>query len=224
MNVEVYSELAHRARKHAALSEPVRLAIVDLLVAGDRSPSELGADVGLTSNLLAHHLRVLEDAGITQRRRSQGDARRTYLTLAPDAFRDLVPVPGAWAGLQDAGRLVFVCTANSARSQLATATWRRLSRVPSTSAGTHPAPRVAPGAVACARRHDLDLDGAAPRHLDDVLRDGDLVVTVCDNAHEELNGLDSLHWAIPDPVPANTVKAYDAAVGELTRRLTALAG
>jgi protein-tyrosine-phosphatase len=223
MSMEASDVVRDRARRHAALAEPVRLAIVDHLAAGDRSPSELGLAVGLGSNLLAHHLRVLEDAGITQRRRSQGDGRRSYVTLDPDAFTGLLPVGGAPDVLGKARRVVFVCTANSARSQLATASWRRLSTLPSTSAGTSPAARVAPGAVACAKRHGLELDGEAPRHLDDVLRSGDVVISVCDNAHEELDGLDTLHWAVPDPVPANTARAFDAAVDELTRRTTTLA-
>ena len=221
--MEVSESVRERARRHAALAEPVRLAIVDHLASGDRSPSELGRAVGLGSNLLAHHLRVLEDAGVTERRRSQGDGRRSYVTLGRDAFAGLLPTGGAAQLLGEARRVVFVCTANSARSQLATATWRRLSTLPSTSAGTRPAATVAPGAVACARRHGLDLDGAAPRHLDEVLRKGDLVISVCDNAHEELDGLDTLHWAVPDPVPAGTARAFDAAVDELTRRSTTLA-
>jgi len=221
--MEVSESVRERARRHAALAEPVRLAIVDHLAAGDRSPSELGRAVGLGSNLLAHHLRVLEDAGVTERRRSQGDGRRSYVTLGPDAFAGLLPTGGTAQLLGEARRVVFVCTANSARSQLATATWRRLSTLPSTSAGTRPAATVAPGAVACARRHGLDLDGAAPRHLDEVLRKGDLVISVCDNAHEELDGLDTLHWAVPDPVPAGTARAFDAAVDELTRRTATLA-
>ena len=53
-----------RARVHAALGEPARLAIVDRLVPGDASPSELAAALGVASNLLAHHLRVLEQAGV----------------------------------------------------------------------------------------------------------------------------------------------------------------
>ena len=53
-----------RARMHAALGEPVRLRIVDRLVLGDASPGELGRQVGLPTNLLAHHLKVLDDAGL----------------------------------------------------------------------------------------------------------------------------------------------------------------
>ena len=45
---------------HAALGEPARLAIVDELAVSDRSPKELGERLDIPSNLLAHHLTVLE--------------------------------------------------------------------------------------------------------------------------------------------------------------------
>ena len=84
--------------------------------------------------------------------------------------------------------MVFVCTANSARSQLAAATWNSVSTIPATSAGTHPARHVHPRAIAVARRHGLGLENAVPISIQDVLRGGDqLIVAVCDNAHEELD-------------------------------------
>ena len=127
-----------------------------------------------------------------------------------------------------AGRVVFVCTQNSARSQLAASLWNDTSPVPATSAGTHPAPEVHPGAVAVARRRHLSLVAAPPRHLDDVLAEQDLVVTVCDNAHEELATQpaqadhDGVHWSIPDPVRAGEAAAFDRVVDELTDRIARL--
>src|SRR6187401_1318616 len=142
MNVDRLSAVAERARVHAALGEPARLAIVDLLVLGDASPSELGRALGLSSNLLAHHVKLLEQAGVLERSRSEGDHRRTYLRLRPDALAGL-----AQAGIVRAPRVVFVCTHNSARSQLAAALWQQHSTVPVASAGTDPAKRVHPLAV-----------------------------------------------------------------------------
>ena len=121
-------------------------------------------------------------------------------------------------------RVVFVCTHNSARSQLAAASWRRVSRVPAESAGTHPAVRVHPGAVAAGRRHGLRLGRARTAHVDDVLAGGDLVVAVCDNAHEELAAdAARLHWSVPDPVRVGTAAAFDAAYDEISRRVDLLA-
>ncbi|WP_148616352.1 helix-turn-helix domain-containing protein [Nocardioides rubriscoriae] len=212
-----------RVARHAALADPVRLAVVDRLLVGDASPSELQQALGLTSNLLAHHLKVLESAGIARRRRSQGDRRRSYVTLAPGGLDDLVG-PATTAASTGALRVVFVCTANSARSQLASALWRGTSDLPVASAGTQPAPVIATGARAAAARHGLRLVDDTPRHLDEVRRDGDLVVTVCDHAHEELAGVDDVHWSVPDPVVADTAASYDAVVAELDRRITTLAG
>jgi ArsR family transcriptional regulator, arsenate/arsenite/antimonite-responsive transcriptional repressor / arsenate reductase (thioredoxin) len=229
MSAEVDSvqrpDVDDRVAKHAALADRARLAVVDLLALGDASPSELQALLGLPSNLLAHHLKVLEEAGIATRRRSHGDRRRSYVTLVPGALDALTaPLTTRPSPVAGARRVVFVCTANSARSQLATALWRDRSDLPVASAGTHPADRVTAGARSAAQRHGLRLVGDAPQRLDDVLAEGDLVVTVCDNAHEELGGRDAVHWAVGDPVAVGTDAAYDEAVADLGRRVTTLAG
>jgi len=189
-----------------------------MLLAGDASPSELAALLAMPSNLLAHHLRVLEQAGVITRRRSDGDRRRTYLQLIPATLDSLAAPP-----VRTARRVLFVCTANSARSHLAAALWRRASTVPAVSAGTHPAARIDPGAIAAARRHRLPLPRLRPRHISDVQDDGDLVVTVCDLAREELGHQAAVHWSVPDPVPAGDPVSFDAAVAELSHRVERLA-
>ncbi len=183
--------IENRARMHAALGEPVRLAIVDQLTLGDASPGELGAAVDMPTNLLAHHLKVLEEAGLIRRVRSEGDRRRSYVQLCwgDPAVADLLGsaaggVPGI-GHAEDPARVVFVCTHNSARSQLAAAVWSRVSAIPAASAGTHPAERVHP------RRHRGPPARAGPRPghprpIGESLGPGDLIVAVCDNAHEEL--------------------------------------
>lgn len=205
--------LEHRAARHAALADPARLRIVDLLTLGDRSPSELQLDLGTPSNLLAHHLNVLERAELIIRGRSEADRRRSYVRLRPGALDGLVAGPTVTAR-----RVVFVCTANSARSQLAAALWNRRSAVPAASAGTHPADRIDAGALETAERHGLPLRARRPRRLDDIRAEGDYLVTVCDTAHEEL-AVDGLHWSIPDPVRVGTRDAFDHAYDELTRRV-----
>ena len=121
------------------------------------------------------------------------------------------------------GEALFVCTANSARSQLAAAVWREATGRPAGSAGTHPAAVVDPGAVKAAQRHELRLGRARPRPLDAVATLPPLVVTVCDRAHEELSpGPDWLHWSIPDPVPDGGDEAFDAVVAELRQRIATL--
>ena len=203
---------------HAALADPARLRITDTLLAGDASPSELAAMLAMPSNLLAHHLHVLEQAGLITRRRSEGDRRRAYLQLVPGALDALAPPP-ARAAL----RVLFVCTANSARSHLAAALWRRASNVPAVSAGTHPAPAIDPGAIAAAQRHLLPLPRLRPRYISDVRREGDLIITVCDLAHEELAEAITVHWSVPDPVPAGDPASFDAALAQLADRIRRLA-
>jgi protein-tyrosine-phosphatase/DNA-binding HxlR family transcriptional regulator len=218
MDTEQMSDLARRAAVHAALADPARLLITDTLLEGDASPSELAAMLAMPSNLLAHHLRVLERAGIITRRRSEGDHRRTYLRLVPDPLDSLSAVPR-----RDTRRVLFVCTANSARSHLAAALWRRASAVPAASAGTHPAERIDPGAIDAAARHRLPMRRLRPRHIDDVRQDGDLVIAVCDMAREELGGGTAVHWSVPDPVPAGDRGGFDEAVADLTQRVERLA-
>jgi ArsR family transcriptional regulator, arsenate/arsenite/antimonite-responsive transcriptional repressor / arsenate reductase (thioredoxin) len=218
MNVEIV--LAARAAVHAALGEPSRLAIVDRLALGDVSPGELAETSGMPTNLLAHHLRVLEQAGVVRRVRSEGDHRRVYIQLVSGGVAAAAPNI-----TRPATRVVFVCTHNSARSQFAAAAWKRASRVPAASAGTHPADRVHPRALVIGRRHRLPIGRSRTAHADAVLRPGDLVVAVCDNAHEELGARASgrLHWSVPDPVRVGTDDAFERALALIEDRVRRLA-
>jgi protein-tyrosine-phosphatase/biotin operon repressor len=214
------SALHRRARVHAALGEPARLAIVDTLAVGDASPGEIARALGMPTNLVAHHVNVLRDAGVVVRTRSEGDRRRTYLRLDPQVLASLTPPP-----LDPAERVVFVCTHNSARSQLAAALWQARTGQPVASAGTQPAKRVHPRAVKIAHRHGLILDAAGTAHVTDVVHDGDLVIAVCDNAHEDLTGpvRPRLHWSVPDPVRVGTDAAFESAYRDLADRIDRVA-
>jgi protein-tyrosine-phosphatase len=208
--------LGQRAAAHAALGEPVRLAIIDRLVESDSTPSELGRAFDLTSNLLAHHLGVLERAGLIERVISSGDRRRRYLRIRCEISGLL-----SLGDRRCASPALFVCTHNSARSQLAAALWQDRTGMRATSAGTHPAARVHRGARRAAQRRGLDLGDAVPRGLDgDELDTAPLVITVCDRAHEEI-ALPSgaLHWSIPDPVQIGTAAAFDAAADHIDQRI-----
>ncbi|MEU4715834.1 helix-turn-helix domain-containing protein [Micromonospora purpureochromogenes] len=219
MATEVVS-LQGRARIHAALGDPARLAIVDALTLGDASPGEIASDLGMPTNLVAHHVKVLTEAGLVVRGRSEGDRRRTYLRLRPAALATLTPAP-----LAGVGRVVFVCTRNSARSQLAAAIWSDRTHTSAASAGTKPTDRVHPRAVAVAQRHGLELNPAGTAHVADIVRDDDLVIAVCDNAHEELTGpvRPRLHWSVPDPVRLDTDAAFEAAFADLAARVERVA-
>jgi protein-tyrosine-phosphatase len=215
-----WSSVAARARVHAALADPGRLAIVDTLMAGDASPGELARQLGMPGNLLAHHLKVLQAAGLVTRSRSEGDRRRTYLRLPPGALAGPTP-----ARPEAASRVVFVCSHNAARSRLAAALWAHRSPVPTASAGTEPAARVHPRAVRVARRHGLTLGRGRPTHIARVLRADDLVVAVCDQAHEHLGAGSGrrLHWSVPDPARLDTDAAFESAYTDLAGRIDRLA-
>jgi len=210
--------VTERAAVHAALGEPVRLAIVEDLATSDRSPKELSTSLSLPTNLLAHHLDVLEDVGLIERFVSAGDRRRRYVRLVHGPLARLGVVTA-----RPAGPVLFVCSHNSARSQLAAALWSARTGEPASSAGTHPADRVHPGAVAAAERAGLDLSRAEPRLLDPD-EHPDLVVTVCDRAHEELvPEAGWWHWSLPDPVEDGRSAAFDAVVTDLDDRIRAVA-
>jgi ArsR family transcriptional regulator, arsenate/arsenite/antimonite-responsive transcriptional repressor / arsenate reductase (thioredoxin) len=214
------SSLQKRAQIHAALGDPARLAVVDTLLVGDASPGEIAHDLGLATNLVAHHIKVLQDAGLLVRIRSEGDRRRIYLHLRHHVLAMLVPPP-----LSDVQRVVFVCARNSARSQLAAALWNNRARIPATSAGTHPAERVHPKAVAVAKRHGIAINPSTTNRVTDVVTDDDLVIAVCDSAHEILTAKTRrprLHWSIPDPVAVDTDAAFEAVFQEISGRIDRL--
>ncbi len=208
-------DLAWRAAGFAALSEVGRLRVVDMLGVGDASPSDLAADLGMSSNLLAHHLRVLEAAGLVRRLPSESDGRRTYVRLVPEALARLgrFPIPPV-----PQGRVVFVCSGNSARSQLAAAVWAMRTGTRAASAGTHPAERIHPGTIRVAQSHGLKLLADHPRSIDEVLAVDDVVVTVCDSADREVDVVHT-HWSIPDPVRVGTRPAFESALAEVTDRV-----
>ena len=206
-----------RVAMHAALGDPLRLAIVDDLAVSDRAPKEIGDRFGIATNLLAHHLDVLEIAGLITRFASAGDGRRRYVRLVRQSLFAL-----GSPGVLPSAPILFLCTHNSARSQLAAALWRARTGALAESAGTHPAHRVHRGAVAAARRAGLDLSDAVPRLVASIPA-GAQVITVCDRAHEELEPeLSWWHWSIPDPVEDGTAAAFDEALRHLDARIATL--
>ena len=208
-------ERIQRAARFAALGDPQRLAIIDELAISDRSPVDLERRLDIRSNLLAHHLEVLEAAGLVTRHRSSGDARRRYVHLERDTLDDLAAFPR-----YRPTAALFICSHNSARSQLAAALWQSLTGRRGVSAGTHPAERVHPGAIAAARRAGLDIGDARPMPLDAIARRPPLVITVCDRAHEELDAPTTwLHWSIDDPVPGGTARHFDRVLEVIGARI-----
>lgn len=209
-----------RAAAHAALGDPRRLRIVDHLALGDRIFAELGDLVDMDGNLLAHHLDVLEEAGLIRRRVSEGDHRRRYVSLR----REGIP-PGIHPRPTSPREVVFICTHNSARSQFAAALWEQRTSRAAKSAGSRPADRVHPKAIQVAAEFGIDISTARPGGYDRITGLPDLVISVCDRALEGgiPSGRAHLHWSIPDPVLVGTLTAFRSSFSEIAERVGHLA-
>ncbi len=181
---------------------------------------ELTGLVGQPQNLVSYHLGKLRDARLVSARRSSADRRDAYYTVDLTRVGDLLSATGG--ALHPGLRLtppspgspgprtvsvLFLCTGNSARSQMAEALARARSGgvVEAHSAGSHPKP-LHPNAVRVMRvEHGIDLAGQASKHLG-VFADQrfDRVISLCDRVREvcpEFPGQpETIHWSIPDPV------------------------
>jgi protein-tyrosine-phosphatase len=196
------------------------------LARSDRQVRELTALVGQRQSLTSYHLARLRDGGLVTMRRSSADGRDTYCSLNLAAYRERLAESGGalHAGLRlvpagpalpaDAGgeapgqspvRVLFLCTGNSARSQMAEAILGRLggSRVEAASAGSHPKD-LHPHAVRVMRERGLDISGARSKHLSAFAEQRfDYVISLCDRVREvcpDFPGTPArVHWSIPDP-------------------------
>lgn len=131
-------------------------------------------------------------------------------------------------------RVLFLCTGNSARSQIAEAllNQRGEGRFVADSAGSHPAGRVNPHAIAALHAHGIPWSGHQPQGIDAVADHAwDIVITVCDHAREACPIFPGqpvqAHWGMPDPAaisgdPAAQRRAFDETLLTLRRRIDLL--
>jgi len=131
-------------------------------------------------------------------------------------------------------RVLFLCTHNSARSQMAEGLLRQLAgdRVEVRSAGTV-ATRVHPLAIDAMAEKGIDIRGQRSKHLAELAGEHfDTVVTVCDNAQESCpifpGAPERIHWSIPDPSAVagdaeTRLRAFRAAREDLAARIRDLA-
>jgi len=125
---------------------------------------------------------------------------------------------------------LFLCTGNSARSQIAEALTEQLSdgAVRAVSAGSHPKP-LHPNAVRVMRARGIDLSGRQSKHLDEFATQRfDYVVSLCDRVREVCPDFpDSprlIHWSIPDPnreprTGEDSLPAFERTADELAARI-----
>jgi protein-tyrosine-phosphatase len=232
----------------ALLSDPLRWQLVVELGRSDRRVAELVELVGKPQNLVSYHLGELRSAGIVSARRSSADGRDVYYradlvhcrnslgeagrSLHPGLW--LAPAPlGVSASRRARPRVLFVCSGNSARSQIAEALLEHRSggAVDARSAGSHPKP-LHPNAVRVMTERGVDISGHPTKSLSRFARSKfNRVITLCDKVREvcpEFPGPPLVaHWSIADPAAsggsdAATYPAFEGVADEIETRVELL--
>jgi protein-tyrosine-phosphatase/DNA-binding transcriptional ArsR family regulator len=222
---------------------PLRWRLLSELAHSDRRVGELCTLAGRRQSLVSYHLRELRESGLVSMRRSAADGRDTYYVLDLARCRELLssaggslhpglaPTPRPRAVREPGStRVLFLCTGNSARSQIAEALCERLSpgAVSAVSAGSHPKP-LHPNAVRVMRQRGIDLAGHRPKHLDEFADERfDYVISLCDRVREVCpefpGGPELIHWSVPDPARGpgtddETLPAFERTADELAARI-----
>jgi protein-tyrosine-phosphatase/DNA-binding transcriptional ArsR family regulator len=227
-------------------ADPLRWGLLAELAYSDRRVGELCSLLDRKQSLVSYHLGQLRGAGLVSRRRSSADGRDSYYVLDLARCREMIgasgqalhpalklsPQPVDRDRRRDGAttRVLFLCTGNSARSQMAEALVEELAAgsVEARSAGSHPKP-LHPNAVRAMRVHGIDLRGRRSKHLGEFSGESfDYVVSLCDRVREvcpEFPGHpDTIHWSIPDPGRAGgdddeTYPAFQGTAAELATRV-----
>jgi ArsR family transcriptional regulator, arsenate/arsenite/antimonite-responsive transcriptional repressor / arsenate reductase (thioredoxin) len=226
-------------------SHPVRWRLLHELVQSDRAVHELTALLGEPQNLVSYHLRLLREGGLVRVRRSSADARGMYYAIDLSACQDQLqeaggalhpalwlvpPSPPEEVAHGRRHHVLFLCTGNSARSQIAEALLDHDSdgSISAASAGSHPKP-LHPNAVRVMRKRGIDISGNRTKHLDEfVTQRFDYVITLCDRVREVCPEFRSparpVHWSIPDPALEGATNrasypAFERTADELENRI-----
>jgi len=228
-------------------AHPLRWRLLVELAHSDRRVRELSGLLGQPQPLVSYHLGRLQAEQVVQRRRSAFDGRESYYLLDLARCGELLAATGGalHPGLRRQAsapaasgrtararrvRVLFLCTGNSARSQIAESLAGQLSggTVEAASAGSHPKP-VHANTVRVIRERGIDLAGRRSKHLREFAgRRFDYVVSICDRVREvcpEFPGPPELiHWSIPDPARAGATDdesypAFQRTASELAARI-----
>jgi protein-tyrosine-phosphatase len=235
------------------LGDEIRWRIVTLLTRSDRRAQELGALLGQPANLVSYHLKRLAQAHVVRQRHSAADRRAIYYSLNLPQVQALfvqtgqalhpalaeAPTPAKPEAQDEANRpepplarLLFLCTHNSARSQMAEAITRHISlgRVEVFSAGTEPT-ELHPLAIQVMEARGIPLRGQQAKPLDQFVGEPfDYIITTCDIAREVCPTFpgdpEQIHWSFPDPAAVEgtqaRLKAFQTIATELTTRINYL--
>ena len=218
---------------------PLRWRLLSELARSDRRVGELCELAGQRQSLVSYHLRQLRDGELVSARRSLADGRDTYYVLELARCGELLVTagaslhPGLAAPVGSHGgrgsaraRVLFLCTGNSARSQMAEALAEHLSdgAVRAASAGSHPKP-LHPNAVRVMRERGIDLAGRRSKHLGEFTDQRfDYVISLCDRVREvcpEFPGTpQAMHWSVRDPGAGDGgLRAFERTAAELETRI-----
>ncbi len=234
------------------VGHPIRWSVLTRLARSDYRVQELVAFLQLPQNLVSYHLRQLRSIKLVNERKSSADERSVYYSLDMEQFRSLYlqageqlhpALTGSAVDLSDKPadkrpqlplRVLFVCTENSARSQMAEALMRHLSHgtIEAFSVGSHPAERVHPLAVRVMERAGIDMSQAHPKHFEEFLgQHFDAIVTVCDRVREVCpvfpDDPERIHWSFPNPAEVTgsedaQYRAFEQTLLQLTTRIRLL--
>jgi protein-tyrosine-phosphatase len=225
------------------LADPLRWQLVVELGRSDRRVGELVELVGKPQNLVSYHLAELRRAGIVSARRSSADGRDVYYRADLLRCRALVAEVGRWlhpglslvpaaangvAPRRARPRVLFLCTGNSARSQIAEALveHRSAGTVEARSAGSHPKP-LHPAAVKVMAERGIDIAGRPTKSLTRFTRHRfDRVTTLCDKVREVCPDFPgppiTAHWSIADPAADGDDAAFRQVADEIEDRVALL--
>jgi ArsR family transcriptional regulator, arsenate/arsenite/antimonite-responsive transcriptional repressor / arsenate reductase (thioredoxin) len=220
------------------VAHPLRWRLLRELTRSDRAVRELTERLGEPQNLVSYHLRRLRDGALVYTRRSAADGRDSYYAVDLERCEQQLqttggalhpalrptPAPPTPHAVRAARRrrVLFLCTGNSARSQIAEALLQHASdgTVDAASAGSHPKP-LHPNAVRVMRKRGIDISGNRTKHVNEfVSQRFDVVITLCDRVREVCPDFPSrpelVHWSMPDPAREATTNRASYAAFERT--------
>ena len=232
----------------ALAGHPLRWQLLQALASSDLQVGELTAATGQPQNLVSYHLNRLRSGGLVSSHKSSFDGRVAFYRVHLERCGAMLASTGAAlhpalapAAPQVTSRtarsnrrsVLFVCTGNGTRSQIAEALLRELAgdRCDVASAGSHPKP-IHPNAVRVVAEMGIDISGATSKPLAQF--DGrrfDHVITLCDKVREVCpqfpGDARTAHWSIEDPsrLPGGlraTLPAFRSVAADLRVRLAHL--
>jgi protein-tyrosine-phosphatase/DNA-binding transcriptional ArsR family regulator len=204
------------------LANDVRWQILSALTHGDLRVHEIVGAVAKPINLVSYHLKQLRKQGLVHERRSSADGRDIYYALDLLHLQELyrssgallhpalaaIAPPTVQTGRSQPLRVLFLCTQNRARSQMAEGLLRHFGegQVAVQSAGLRPG-SIHPLAVEVLGDMGIDIAQQRSKHLDELQGQAfDWVITVCDQVREQCPAFgdvaNCIHWSIADPIAA----------------------